>query len=75
MTAISSTGVVHRIIELNEGKAEFYSGNYSFYVQESERRYQERLKQYEKEQAKIGQLTRGCGADASVGISGQRQAA
>lgn len=49
---------VDRIIALNEGKAEFYSGNYSFYVQESERRYQERLKQYEKEQAKIGQLTR-----------------
>ena len=49
---------VDRIIALNEGKAEFYSGNYSFYVVEKERRYQERLKQYEKEQAKIDQLTR-----------------
>ncbi len=49
--------VVDRIIALNEGKAEFYSGNYSFYVVEQERRYQERLKQYEKEQAKIAQLT------------------
>ncbi len=49
---------VDRIIALNEGKAEFYSGNYSFYVIERERRYQERLKQYEKEQAKIEQLTR-----------------
>ena len=48
---------VDRIIALNEGKAEFYSGNYSFYVVERERRYQERLKQYEKEQAKIAQLT------------------
>ena len=47
---------VTRIIELLDGKAEFYSGNYSFYVVEKEARYQERLKQYEKEQAKIKQL-------------------
>jgi len=47
---------VDRIIELLDGKAEFYSGNYSFYVMEKEARYQERLKQYEKEQAKIEQL-------------------
>ncbi|MBR1781123.1 MAG: ABC-F family ATP-binding cassette domain-containing protein [Oscillospiraceae bacterium] len=49
---------VDRIVALNEGKAEFYSGNYSFYVVERERRYQERMKQYEKERAKIEQLTR-----------------
>ncbi len=49
---------VDRIIALNEGKAEFYSGNYSFYVVEKERRYLERLRQYEKEQAKIDQLTK-----------------
>ena len=48
--------VVRRVIEIRDGKAEFYSGNYSFYVVEKERRYQEQLKQYEKEQAKIGQL-------------------
>ena len=48
--------VVDRVIEIQEGKAEFYSGNYSFYVVEKERRYQEQLKQYEKEQAKIQQL-------------------
>ena len=48
---------VDRIIALNEGKAEFYSGNYSFYVVEKERRYQERLKQYEKEQAEIARLS------------------
>ncbi len=47
---------VTRIVELLDGKAEFYSGNYSFYVVEKEARYQERLKQYEKEQAKIKQL-------------------
>ena len=48
--------VVGRIVEIQSGKAEFYSGNYSFYVVEKERRYEERLRQYEKEQAKIEQL-------------------
>ncbi len=48
--------VVTRVIEIENGKAEFYSGNYSFYAVEKERRYQERLKQYQKEQAKIEQL-------------------
>ena len=47
---------VQRIIEIVDGKAAFYSGNYSFYYIEKERRYQEQLKQYEKEQAKIAQL-------------------
>ncbi len=47
---------VTRIIEIADGKAEFYSGNYSFYAVEKERRYQERMKQYLKEQAKIQQL-------------------
>ena len=47
---------VTRVIEIENGKAEFYSGNYSFYAVEKERRYQERMKQYEKEQAKIAQL-------------------
>lgn len=48
--------VVKRVIEIQDGKAEFYEGNYSFYVVEKEHRYQEKLKQYEKEQAKIEQL-------------------
>ena len=47
---------VTRVIEVQDGKAEFYSGNYSFYAVEKEHRYQERMKQYEKEQAKIAQL-------------------
>ena len=47
---------VTRVIEIQDGKAEFYSGNYSFYAIEKERRYQERMKQYLKEQAKIKQL-------------------
>ena len=48
--------VVKRVVEIQGGKAEFYSGNYSFYAIEKERRYEEKLKQYEKEQAKIHQL-------------------
>ena len=48
--------VVKRVVEIQQGKAELYSGNYSFYVEEKERRYLEKLKQYEKEQAKIEQL-------------------
>jgi len=47
---------VSRCIELTEGKAEFYRGNYTFYTQEKEARYRETLKQYEKEEAKIAQL-------------------
>ena len=49
--------VVQRSIDLSSGKAEFYSGNYSFYVVERQRRFDEQLKKYEKDQAKIKQLT------------------
>ena len=49
--------VVQRSIDLSTGKAEFYSGNYSFYVVERQRRFDEQLKQYEKDQAKLKQLT------------------
>ena len=48
---------VSRVIELENGKAEFYNGNYSFYAVEKERRYQERLKRYQKEQDEINRLT------------------
>ncbi len=48
--------VVKRIVELEEGKAHFYPGNYSFYVVEKRRRFEEQLKRYEKEQAKVEQL-------------------
>ena len=47
-----------RCIEIADGKAEFYSGNYSFFVEERQRRFEEKLKQYEKDQAKIEQLQR-----------------
>ena len=47
---------ISRVIEVSDGKAEFYSGNYTFYAIEKERRFQEKMRQYEKEQAKIKQL-------------------
>ncbi len=50
--------VAQRCIDLTGGKAEFYSGNYSFFLQERQRRFEEKQKQYEKDQAKIEQLTR-----------------
>ena len=48
--------VVERIIEISGGKAEFYSGNYTFYLQEKQERFNRRLKQYEQEQAKLKKL-------------------
>ena len=48
--------VVQRVVEIQDGRAELYSGNYSFYAVEKQRRYEERLRQYEKEQAKLEQL-------------------
>jgi len=48
--------VVERIVELENGRPEFYTGNYSYYVQEKELRYQQRLMQYNREQAKVKQL-------------------
>ena len=48
---------VRRVVEILDGKAEFYSGNYTFYAAEKERRYEERMRQYEKNQAKIEQLS------------------
>ena len=50
--------VCDRCIEISSGKAELYNGNYSFYVVERQRRFDEKLKQYEKDQAKIDQLTK-----------------
>ena len=48
--------VVERVIEITDGHAEFYSGNYSFYIDEKQARFNLQLKQYEQEQAKLKQL-------------------
>lgn len=50
--------IAQRCIEINDGKAEFYSGGYSFYAVERQKRFEEKLRKYEKDQAKIEQLTR-----------------
>ena len=38
--------IAQRIIEIVNGKAEFYNGNYTFYAEEKQRRYEELRKQY-----------------------------
>ena len=48
---------IDRVIEVRDGKAEFYSGNYSFYAVEKEKRYLEQLRQYQKEQAELKRLS------------------
>ena len=48
--------VADRIIEIVDGHGEFYSGNYSFYIDEKQARFDLQLKQYEQEQAKLKQL-------------------
>ena len=48
--------VADRVIEISEGHAEFYSGNYSFYMDEKQARFDLQLKQYQQEQAKLKQL-------------------
>ena len=48
--------VAQRVIEITDGHAEFYSGNYSFYIDEKQARFDLQLKQYEQEQAKLKQL-------------------
>ena len=47
---------ISRAIEISEGKAEFYSGNYSFYVKEKQRRFDEQLERYEREQVEAKRL-------------------
>ena len=48
--------VAQRIIEIVNGKAEFYNGNYTFYAEEKQRRYEELRRQYEKNQKEIAHL-------------------
>ena len=54
----------HRSIEIDAGKAEFYSGNYSYYIQEKQRQYLEKLGKYEREQREARRLR-----DASIRLA------
>ena len=48
--------IADRVIEIIDGHAEFYSGNYSFYMDEKQARFDLQMKQYEQEQSKLKQL-------------------
>ena len=48
--------VAQRTIELVDGQCEFYSGNYSFFAAEKQRRYEELRRQYEKSRREIAHL-------------------
>ena len=48
--------IAERVIEIVDGHVEFYSGNYSFYMDEKQARFDLQMKQYEQEQAKLKQL-------------------
>ncbi len=48
--------VAQRVVEITDGHSELYSGNYSFYIEEKQTRFNQQLKQYEQEQAKLKQL-------------------
>ena len=48
---------IQRVVEIRDGRADFYAGNYSFYAVEKEKRYLEQLRQFKKEQAEIRRLT------------------
>ena len=48
--------VADRVMEITEGHGEFYSGNYSFYIDEKQARFDLQMKQYQQEQAKLKQL-------------------
>ena len=47
---------VTRIIEIENGKANFYSGNYSWYAEEKRRRFISQSEQYERQQKEIKRI-------------------
>ena len=48
--------VIGRIIEIDDGKANFYEGSYSYYAEEKERRYISQSEQYERQQKEIKRI-------------------
>jgi len=48
--------VITRVIEIDNGKAHFYSGNYSSYADEKQRRYITQAEQYARQQKEIKRI-------------------
>ncbi|ACL70156.1 ribosomal protection-like ABC-F family protein [Halothermothrix orenii] len=48
--------VVDRIVELRDGRDEVYYGNYSYYLKERKKRYEQQLKKYENQQKEIKKM-------------------
>ncbi|MCL2577051.1 MAG: ATP-binding cassette domain-containing protein [Defluviitaleaceae bacterium] len=48
--------VITRIIEIDNGKANFYSGNFSWYAEERQRRFITQSQQYERQQKEIKRI-------------------
>jgi len=48
--------VITRVIEIDEGKANFYSGNFSWFAEERQRRHAAQLEQYERQQKEIKRI-------------------
>jgi ATP-binding cassette subfamily F protein 3 len=48
--------VIHRILELEQGRVEEYKGNYDYYLQEREQRREIRLAAYRNQQDKLRQM-------------------
>ena len=48
--------VIARIIYIEEGKAHFYSGNYTWFAEEKQRRFISQLQQHERQQKEIKRL-------------------
>ncbi len=63
---------ITRIIEITGGKAEFYNGNYSFYVTEKQARFEEQKKRYEKEQSEAKRLKAAADRLAAWGTGNKR---
>ena len=48
--------IITRVIEIDNGKAHFYSGNYSWYADEKQRRYITQAEQYARQQKEIKRI-------------------
>jgi len=48
--------VITRIIDIDDGKAYFYTGNYTWYAVEKRRRYEAQLDQYQRQQKEIKRI-------------------